>query len=30
MEGSPEAFIPDYHPQEILEIARKLYDKAKG
>lgn len=30
LDASPEAFIPDYHPQEILEIARKLYDKAKG
>jgi hypothetical protein len=25
-----EAFIPDYHPQEILEMAQKLYQKAKG
>ena len=30
LDGSPEAFIPDYHPQEILEMAQKLYQKAKG
>lgn len=29
-EGVPEAFVPDYHPQEILEIAQKLYQKARG
>ncbi len=28
IEGVAEAFIPDYHPQEILEIAQKLYAKA--
>ncbi len=27
-EGVASAFIPDYHPEEILEIARKLYAKA--
>ena len=27
-EGVASAFIPDYHPQEILEIAQKLYVKA--
>ena len=30
LDGSSEAFIPDYHPQEILEMAQKLYNKAKG
>lgn len=30
LEAMPEAFIPDYHPQEILEMAQKLYQKAKG
>ncbi len=30
LEAIPEAFIPDYHPQEILEMAQKLYQKAKG
>jgi Mn-containing catalase len=24
-----ESFAPEYHPEEIFEIARKLYDKAK-
>jgi hypothetical protein len=24
-----EAFIPEYHPQEILEMAQKLYAKAR-
>ncbi len=24
------AFIPDYHPEEIMEIAQKLYAKANG
>ena len=27
-EGVASAFIPDYHPEEILEIAQKLYAKA--
>jgi Mn-containing catalase len=30
LDSSPEAFIPDYHPQEIMEVAQKLYQKAKG
>ena len=30
LDAAPEAFIPDYHAQEILEIAQKLYQKAKG
>ncbi len=30
MEGVSEAFIPEYHPEEILEIAQKLYTKAGG
>jgi Mn-containing catalase len=30
IDGISEAFIPDYHPQEILEIAQKLYQKARG
>jgi Mn-containing catalase len=30
LDASPEAFIPDYHPAEIMEIAQKLYDKARG
>lgn len=30
MEGVPEAFIPDYHPDEILDIANKLYTAAGG
>ncbi|MBW8268852.1 manganese catalase family protein [Caldovatus aquaticus] len=30
LEGVAQAFIPDYHPEEILEIARKLYQKASG
>ena len=29
-DAAPEAFIPDYHPQEILEMAQKLYQKATG
>jgi Mn-containing catalase len=29
LEGVSEAFIPEYHPQEILEMAQKLYKKAK-
>jgi Mn-containing catalase len=29
MEGVGSAFIPDYQPGEILEMAKKLYDKAK-
>lgn len=29
MEGSASSFTPDYAPEEILEIARKLYMKAK-
>ncbi len=28
IDGVAEAFIPDYHPQEVLEIAQKLYAKA--
>ena len=30
IEGVAEAFIPDYRPQEILEVAQKLYAKATG
>lgn len=30
MDGVSEAFIPEYHPEEIMEIARKLYAKASG
>jgi Mn-containing catalase len=30
LDAASEAFIPDYHPQEILEMAQKLYQKAKG
>jgi Mn-containing catalase len=30
LDAAPEAFIPDYHPQEIMEMAQKLYQKAKG
>lgn len=30
LDAASEAFVPDYHPQEILEMAQKLYDKAKG
>ncbi|HWX49222.1 MAG TPA: manganese catalase family protein [Roseomonas sp.] len=30
LDANTEAFIPDYHPQEILEMARKLYQKAGG
>ena len=30
LDAAPEAFIPDYHSQEILEMAQKLYQKAKG
>ncbi len=29
MEGSASSFTPDYAPEEIVEIARKLYDKSK-
>ena len=29
MEGSASSFTPDYAPEEILEIARRLYTKAK-
>jgi manganese catalase len=29
IEGVSEAFIPEYHPKEILEMAHKLYAKAK-
>jgi Mn-containing catalase len=29
IEGVSEAFIPEYHPKEILEMAQKLYAKAK-
>ncbi len=25
-----DAFVPEYHPQEIYEMAQKLYQKAKG
>lgn len=28
VEGVASAFIPDYHPEEILDIAQKLYAKA--
>jgi hypothetical protein len=27
--GIGSAFAPDYHPQEIFEMAQKLYRKAK-
>ena len=30
LDAASEAFIPDYHPQEILEMAQRLYQKAKG
>lgn len=30
MEGVPEAFIPEYHPDELLDIANKLYTAAGG
>jgi Mn-containing catalase len=30
IEGVSEAFIPEYHPQEMLQMAQKLYAKAKG
>ena len=30
MDGVPEAFIPEYHPDEILDIANKLYAAAGG
>lgn len=30
LDAASEAFIPDYHPQEILEMAQKLYQKASG
>jgi len=30
LDAAPEAFVPDYHPEEILEIAQKLYKKATG
>jgi Mn-containing catalase len=30
MEGVAQAFIPDYHPEEIFEMAQKLYAKASG
>ncbi len=30
MEGISEAFIPEYHPEEIFEMAQKLYAKATG
>jgi Mn-containing catalase len=29
IEGVAEAFIPEYRPEEVLEIAQKLYAKAK-
>jgi Mn-containing catalase len=29
IDGVSEAFIPEYHPQEILEMAQKLYAKAR-
>lgn len=30
LDPNTDAFIPDYHPEEIQEIAMKLYQKAKG
>jgi len=30
LDAASEAFVPDYHPQEILEMAQKLYGKATG
>src|SRR5690606_5680188 len=30
MDGVPEAFIPEYHQDEILDIANKLYTAAGG
>jgi hypothetical protein len=30
LDPSPDAFIPDYHPEEIQEIAMKVYRKAGG
>jgi len=30
LDANTEAFIPDYHPAEILEMAQKLYKKAGG
>ncbi|MEK0083576.1 manganese catalase family protein [Benzoatithermus flavus] len=30
LDPSTDAFIPDYHPEEIQEIAMKLYQKAGG
>lgn len=30
LDAAGEAFVPDYHPEEIMEIARKLYQKATG
>ena len=30
MDGVPEAFIPEYHPEEMLEIAKKLYVQGGG
>jgi Mn-containing catalase len=30
LDGAAHAFIPDYQPEEIFEIATKLYYKAKG
>ena len=30
LQGIASAFTPDYQPEEIMEMANKLYDKAKG
>jgi Mn-containing catalase len=30
LDESSDAFVPDYHPEEIYEIAQKLYKEAKG
>jgi hypothetical protein len=29
LEGVPSAFTPDYAPEEMFEIASKLYDKSR-
>jgi hypothetical protein len=30
LDENSDAFIPEYHPEEIYEMAAKLYQKAKG
>ncbi|MEX0741830.1 MAG: manganese catalase family protein, partial [Phycisphaeraceae bacterium] len=30
MDGIGSAFAPEYHPEEVFEMAQKLYQKAKG